>query len=687
MLLYSHGHLERVLERINREEGGLDAFSLSYRRRGVTVEEGGIWCREWAPAAVEAHLFGDFNGWNRLSHPMTKNEWGLWEVFLPDAAPAAGSMRGAPAISHGDRVKMTMRGASGEHFDRIPAWIRYALQDASTGLFEGVFWNPPVPHAWTHRTVVPRAEAGEEDALRIYESHVGICTAEGKVASYREYADGVLPRVHALGYNTVQLMAVMEHAYYGSFGYQVTSFFAPSSRFGTPDDLKYLVDKAHGLGIRVLLDIVHSHACKNTLDGLNCFDGSDAAYFHEGSRGRHALWDSRLFDYSQMEVLRFLLSNLRYWIDEFAFDGFRFDGVTSMLYHHHGIGYGFSGDYHEYFQGTVDGDALAYLQLANALIHALDDGAGGRRAIVSIGEDVSGMPLLCRPVAEGGVGFDYRLAMAIPDMWIKLLKEVKDEDWQVGFIVHTLTNRRYMERTIAYAESHDQALVGDKTLAFWLMDKEMYDHMSLLGGSPTPIIDRGMALHKLIRLITFALGGEAYLAFMGNEFGHPEWLDFPRRDNGWSYAHCRRQYNLVDDPNLRYGLLAAFDRVMMALDGREGLLLSPQAYVTLTHEVDKVIVFERAGLVWIFNFHPTKSFAEYRVGVHERGTYRIILNSDAPCFGGHGRVIEALSTYETGGPWCGRAHSLSVYIPSRCALVLKRASPTLPDPLLHAPSQ
>lgn len=444
-------------------------------------------------------------------------------------------------------------------------------------------------------------------SLRIYECHVGIATEELGVGTYRNFADNIIPRIVKQGYNAIQVMAVMEHAYYASFGYQVTSFYAASSRCGTPDELKYMVDVAHQHGLFVLLDVVHSHASKNVVDGLNQFDGTNSCFFHDGARGEHTLWDSRLFNYSSYEVLRFLLSNLRWWHDEYFFDGYRFDGVTSMLYHSRGIGEGFSGDYNEYFGMNVDTEALVYLALANHILHELDPN------IITIAEDVSGMPALCRPVDEGGAGFDYRLGMAIPDKWIELLKETRDEDWDMGNLVHTLSNRRWKEKTVAYAESHDQALVGDKTLAFWLMDKEMYTHMSTMS-PPSLVIDRGLALHKMIRLITHALGGEAYLNFIGNEFGHPEWLDFPRVGNNESYHYARRQWHLVDDPMLKYKYLNEFDKGMNHTEAAYGWLDSDPGYVSRKHEGDKIIAFERAGLLFVFNFHMNRSFTDYRIG-------------------------------------------------------------------------
>lgn len=503
-------------------------------------------------------------------------------------------------------------------------------------------------------------------SLRIYECHVGIATSELNVGSYDNFADNILPRIAKQGYNTIQIMAIMEHAYYASFGYQVTSFYGASSRCGDPERLKRLVDKAHELGLFVLLDVVHSHASKNVMDGLNQFDGTDGCYFHSGSRGTHSLWDSRLFNYMEFEVQRFLLSNLRWWLEEYQFDGFRFDGVTSMLYHSRGMGQGFSGHYDEYFGLNVDTEAVVYLMVANHIVHKLCPQA------VTIAEDVSGMPGTCRPVDEGGLGFDYRLAMAIPDKWIELLKGVSDDNWSMGNIVHTLTNRRYLEGNVAYAESHDQALVGDKTIAFWLMDKEMYTHMSTMS-EQSAIIDRGIALHKVIRLITHALGGEAYLNFIGNEFGHPEWLDFPRAGNNSSYHYARRQWNLVDNDILKYKYLNNFDAAMNHLEEKYGWLHKGPAYVSWKHEDDKVIVAERAGCVFVFNFHPTKSFPDYPVAVdNAEGEFRIVLSSDAPEFGGFNRIDTSKSVFTRGQGFAGRSNSLLVYIPSRTAIILAR---------------
>jgi 1,4-alpha-glucan branching enzyme len=564
-----------------------------------------------------------------------------------------------PAIAHNSKLKVSFVLPGGERIERIPAWITRVTQDlAVSPVYDAVLWNPPQSEKYTFKN--PRPPYPK--SVRIYEAHVGISSPELRVATYKEFTKNMLPRIQYLGYNVIQLMAIMEHAYYASFGYQVNSFFAASSRYGTPEDLKELIDTAHGMGITVLLDVVHSHASKNTLDGLNMFDGSDHLYFHEGTKGRHELWDSRLFNYGHHEVMRFLLSNLRFWMEEYQFDGFRFDGVTSMLYTHHGIGTGFSGGYHEYFGPAVDEEGVVYLMLANEMLHSIYP------KCITIAEDVSGMPALCLPLSLGGVGFDYRLAMAVPDMYIKMLKEKADDEWDIGNIAFTLTNRRHGEKTIAYAESHDQALVGDKSLMMWLADKEMYTHMSVLS-ELTPVIDRALSLHKMIRLVTHGLGGEGYLNFEGNEFGHPEWLDFPRAGNDNSFWYARRQLNLTEDSLLRYKFLNEFDRTMQWNEEKYGWLHSPQAYISLKNETDKVLVFERGGLLWIFNFHPTASYTDYRVGVEVPGVYRIIIDTDAPEYGGHGRNAKDTRFFTTDLPWNGRKNFTQVYIPTRTALV------------------
>ncbi|KAI9224521.1 1,4-alpha-glucan branching enzyme [Blastocladiella britannica] len=645
--------------------GSLAQFASAYDHFGFSIDHstGEIVYCEYAPGAAKAHLIGDFNGWDRSTHPLARDAFGTWTLRLP-----------AGAIAHGSMVKIQFTDARGSTFDRISPWARRVVQDQTKSVaYESVYWNP------TEKFVFKHPRPAKPAALKIYEAHVGIASEEPRIATYKEFTANVLPRIKDLGYNTIQLMAVQEHAYYASFGYQVTSFYAPSSRFGTPEDLMELIDEAHGYGLTVLLDLVHSHASKNSLDGLNMFDGTDHCYFHAGPKGWHSLWDSRLFDYGSYEAVRFLLSNVAYWLREFQFDGFRFDGVTSMLYTHHGIATGFSGDYGEYFgSGLIDDDAIVYMMLANHLVHNVELPEQG----ITIAEDVSGMPGLCRPIAEGGAGFDYRLGMAVPDTWIKLLKEFRDEDWDMGHIAHTLVNRRGNEATIGYAESHDQALVGDKTLAFWLMDKDMYFHMSEEHTKhPPATIERGMALHKMIRLVTMALSGEGYLTFMGNEFGHPEWLDFPRAGNNDSYHYARRQWSLATNPTLRYRYLDAFDTAMLKEVEAPFSLLGPQAgartYVTIKHEGDKVLAFERWDpehryhVIFAFNWHPTQSYTDYKVGTDVAGDYSVVLSTDEARFGGQGRIDRSVKSFaKQGEGWNNRQSSVMLYLPARTAVVL-----------------
>ena len=596
--------------------------------------------REWAPAAQAVSLLGDFNEWDRESHPLAASDSGVWSLDLP-----------ADALAHGQKVKLHIVGADGSRRDRIPACIRRAVQDPTTHDYCGQIWNTPQPYVWKHEF-----DPSSIKSPLIYESHVGMAGEEPRVHTYREFADSVLPRVAKAGYNTVQLMAVQEHPYYGSFGYHVSSFFAPCSRFGTPEDLKYLIDAAHGLGLAVLLDVVHSHAVKNLAEGLNDFDGSGHQYFHDGPLGDHPGWDSKCFDYGRPEVRQFLLSNVRYWLEEFRFDGFRFDGVTSMLYHSRGDKS--FGNYDDYFGSDADDMAILYLKLASKLIQDLKPGA------IAIAEDMSGMPGLCRPIEDGGLGFSYRLAMGIPDYWIKLLKHSRDEDWDIGELWGILANRRYGEATIAYAESHDQALVGDKTLAFWLMDKEMYWHMGK--DDVHPAIERGIALHKLIRLVTLVLGGEGWLNFMGNEFGHPEWLDFPREGNDWSYHYCRRQWSLVDNPDLKYGWLAEFDRQLMDFAKSSGLLATPPAQLLHLNQGQKIIVAERANLIFVFNFSVGNSRFDYPVQAPGHETRELVLDTDQAATGGHGRVDHAFD-YPV-----AQDGVMKIYSPSRSGVVFAK---------------
>ncbi len=621
----------------------LKSFANGHNYFGFHKTRSGWVYREWAPAADEIYLVGDFNLWNETDHPLMKLENGVFEIEL----------KGKNALKVGDKVQAIVL-SNGKKLRRIPTYATRVVQDPETYLWCAEIEDTFAKFPWIDEGFIP------EKTLFIYECHIGMSSEEGKVNTYRDFRINILPRIKNLGYNAIQIMAIMEHPYYASFGYQVSNFFAPSSRYGSSYELKELINSAHEMGIAVLLDVVHSHATKNTNEGLNEFDGTVYQFFHEGAKGDHSAWGTKLFNYSKNEVIHFLLSNLKYWMEVFHFDGFRFDGVTSMLYHDHGLGNAFT-NYGMYFSMNTDTDAITYLQLANELIHEINPDA------ITIAEDMSGMPGMCLPIKDGGIGFDYRLSMGVPDLWIKMIKEVADEDWDIGKLWYELTNRRPQEKSIGYSESHDQALVGDKTIMFRLCDAEMYNGMSKY--SQNMVIDRGVALHKMIRLLTASLADEGYLNFMGNEFGHPEWIDFPREGNGWSYHYSRRQWSLVDDESLRYGQLNSFDKAMIGLLKTDNLL-GEKAENRWQHEDDKILIYTKGSKVFIFNFHPSKSFENYFIPVKYEGKYKVCLSSDDADFGGYSRVDKnaVYETFRTPIDWVG----FKFYLPSRTAIVLER---------------
>jgi 1,4-alpha-glucan branching enzyme len=628
----------------------LTDFAAAHEYYGLHRRNGRWILREWAPSASAVHLIGDMNGWMPSPAFAARriNAKGDWELELQPHV-----------LSHGNHYKLLVSWAHGAG-ERIPACARRVVQDHATKIFSAQVWEPETPYLWRHPKPPRPATA------YIYECHVGMAQEEARVGTYDEFRSRILPRIHAAGYNTIQMMAVQEHPYYGSFGYHVSSFFAASSRFGTPEALKALIDEAHGLGIRVIMDLVHSHAVSNEVEGLSLFDGTPFQYFHDGPRGHHAAWGSRCFDYGKPEVLHFLLSNCRFWLDEYRMDGFRFDGITSMLYHHHGLGTAFS-RYDDYFNGAVDDDAFAYLTLANKLIHTVSPDA------LTVAEDVSGMPGLCAPVADGGAGFDLRLAMGLPDFWFRLVRKQKDEDWNMHDLWHHLTDHRPEEHTVSYVESHDQAIVGDKTMLFELLDAAMYDGMS--ADSKNLAIDRGVALHKLIRLATAASAAGGYLNFMGNEFGHPEWIDFPREGNGWSYHYARRQWSLRDNPDLRYQALGVFDAAMIALLRTHSHPDEAPAAQCL-HDGDKVLAFSRGDLFFVFNFNPATSFTDYGIEVPD-GVYALVMDSDEARFDGHRRItpLQRFIPESVVDDQCTRL-MIKLYLPTRTALVLRRQLPS-----------
>lgn len=627
----------------------LDDFANAHNYFGLHRNADGSWTfREWAPNATAITMVGDFSSWQRQArYCLTRlPEGGVWELNLP-----------AEALHHGDHYKLVVKWPGGEG-ERIPAYATRVVQDPDTALFSAQVWDPATHYSWKVGSFRP-----DTRPLLIYECHIGMAQQREGVGTYAEFRDLILPRIAADGYNAIQIMAIQEHPYYGSFGYHVSSFFAASSRFGTPDDLKSLIDRAHELGIAVIMDIVHSHAVKNEVEGLGRFDGSYDQYFYGDSRREHPAWDSLCFDYGKNQVLHFLLSNCKYWLEEYRFDGFRFDGVTSMLYYNHGLGQDF-GSYADYYNGNQDVNAITYLTLANLLIHRINPSA------ITIAEEMSGMPGLAIPFKDGGIGFDYRMAMGIPDYWIKTLKEKKDEDWHPTSIFWELTNRRSDEKTISYVESHDQALVGDKTVIFRLIDEKMYWHMMKDDDDMT--VARGIALHKMIRLVTASTINGGYLNFMGNEFGHPEWIDFPREGNGWSYKYARRQWDLVDRKELKYEYLNNFDNAMIELIGGVYNFQALPVVKLWEKDDDQILAYGRGDLIFVFNFNPARSFSDYGI-LTPPGEYEVVLSSDDARFGGYGNVDDSVHHLTQNDPLYSPhgVEWLRLYLPARSAQVLR----------------
>lgn len=632
------------MHEITQGSGNLSNLATGYLHYGLHQQKDGSWTfREWAPNATAMFIIGDMNDWKELPEYACKKNGNEWELILPP-----------DAIKHEQLYKLSIHWEGGQG-ERIPSYARRVIQDEKTKIFSAQVWAPAKPYRFKTRMFKPSV-----DPLMIYECHIGMATTEEKVGSYDEFRRNVLPRVAKLGYTAIQIMAIQEHPYYGSFGYHVSNFFAASSRFGTPDDLKHLIDDAHSRGIAVIMDIVHSHAVKNEVEGLGNFCGDPCQYFHSGGRREHPQWDSLCFDYARPEVMHFLLSNCKFWLDEYRFDGFRFDGVGSMLYLDHQGG---GGNLADYYGPNCDGDAICYLTLANKLIHEFNPNA------ITIGEEVSGMPGLAEPFEDGGMGFDYRLQMNIPDYWIKLLKEKKDEDWNTTDIMWQLCD--HGGKTISYVESHDQALVGDKTVIFRLVDSDMYWHFKI--GDENLTVHRGIALHKMIRLITLATMNGGYLNFMGNEFGHPEWIDFPREGNGWSHKYARRQWDLVDNEELNFKYLNRWDIAENHLI-QSVLRFNEAPLVPIwDNRGDHVVAFERRRLLFVFNFDGERSYTDYGFLV-KKGEYNLVLNSDDPEFGGFGNVsgdapylTQEDPMYDADGKgW------LKLYLPARTVLVFKR---------------
>lgn len=652
---------EQEKTRIEKNFGSLKAYSDIYTHFGphlIKGKDGNFWrWREYMPHATEIWLTtSKLNFKRNAQYRFTNKGNGEFELTLPQEA-----------LPHGEYVELRVQGPMPPQksdgsipelpvpMRRVPAFAQWVEQDPHVPeQWCARIWAPENPYQFKHH------RRGLLQFPRIYEAHVGMAQSSlqhfgESVGTYDYFRRFVLPRIREDGYTAVQLMGILEHPLYKSFGYQVSSYYAPSSRYGNPDQFKELVDAAHGLGLAVILDITHGHACANTEQGLACYDGSN--YFFSA---KYNQWGTPSFDYGNEMARRFLLSNCRYWMEEFRIDGFRFDAVGNMLYIDHGVNDSFSHVgrcfYGKDGQPREDVYGELYLCLANDLIHNMDEHA------ITIAEEFSGMPgLTCSP-AEGGLGFDYRFAMGIPDFWAKAIENPKD----MGSMWYEMTNHRPYDRTISYVECHDQCINGDDAMIWRLLGDSMYRYMG--ASSETWNISRGLAFYRLMRLLTLTAADAGYLNFMGNEFGHPEWLD--------AEEHAHRQWHLADQPDLKYASLAAWDKAQLnILVGQHLDDFLQQPMFRFIHEDMRLLAFERGHLLFVFNFHETEPRENLLFAVTP-GKYIEILSSDQKKFGGHGNLEitePPLEHFTTPLPHRPEG-DINLYIPPMVALVLLRTN-------------
>lgn len=609
-----------------------------------------IW-REYMPGADTVWLTTEKYHFQRHARQrFTKKADGIFELILPYDALAHGmyvELRVEPAaytVLNPDGIPTALK--------RVPAFSTWVEQ------------NKEIPTQWCARIFHPEKpycfrEKNPEipSFLRIYEAHVGMAQPDTKhigesAGTYLDFANNILPRIKKGGYTCVQLMGILEHPLYRSFGYQVSNYFAPCSRFGTPDDCKQMIDAAHALGLSVILDIPHAHACANTEQGLYQYDGTPYFFMDKINQ-----WGTPSFDFSNEMTRRFLLSNLRYWLEEYHVDGFRFDAVGNMLYKDFGVDDNFSHTgrcfYGKDGKPRTNNEGELYIALANHLIHEINPKG------ISIAEEFSGMPgLTCLP-KDGGLGFDARFAMGIPDYWEKFIKKPQD----LGSMWYEMNNHRPYDHTISYVECHDQCINGHDAMIWRLLGDDMYNAM--LMETETWKVSRGLAFYRLMRLITLATADKGYLNFMGNEFGHPEWLD--------AEEHAHRQWRLAEDTSLKYACLNAWDQAQMQLVSDNIESFKTPAMFRYIHEDKRLLAFERGALLFVFNFNETQAFSDLCFAVTP-GKYLEILSSDERRFAGHDnlRITEPPLEHFTQPCFDPNLGDITLYIPPMIVLVLKR---------------
>jgi len=603
--------------------------ALPQERRGVA----GVCFRVWAPNAERVSVVGDFNLWDGRVCPMASlGASGVWELFIPELAP--GALYKFELRHRGTGMVARKTDPYGRQFEYRPAT---AARVAA-----------PAAHAWSDAAWMERRRHSDwlHAPMSIYEVHAGSWMRHpgGAFYSYRDMAERMVPHVQGLGYTHIEFLPLMEHPLDESWGYQCTGFFAPSSRFGSPDDLRFLVDACHAAGIGVILDWVPGHFPADDF-ALAHFDGTPL-YEHADPRMRmHPDWGTHVFNFARNEVKSFLLSSAHYWLSEFHADALRVDAVASMLY------LDYSRKAGEWapnkYGGRENLDAMAFLRELNMMVHGEFPGA------LTIAEESTAWPMVSRPVYLGGLGFSMK--------------------WNMGWMNDTLA---YMEQDPIHRRYHHQRLTFGQLYAYsenfvlpLSHDEVVHGKRSLLMKMPGDAWQRFANLRLLLAYQALAPGKKLF--FMGGELASEhEWRS--GEELPWGLLALREHRgiaHLVGDLNRLYRDLPALHELDFDPAGFDWIDCN-DAEQSLISWVRR----DRNGgcVVAVFNFTPVPR-PGYRLGVPQAGAYRVLLESDADAYGGSGMHAGAHLVAEQRTPWMGQEASLTLTLPPLAAVILARS--------------
>ncbi len=604
----------------------------SYRTMGahVCLLEGvdGVRFAVWAPNATVVSVMGDFNGWDRTRHPMRKRDGGIWEIFLP-------------WLGVGSVYKYSIVSTSGEILEKSDPYGFYAEQTPKTA---SIVW-PLSGHHWHDQGWMDHRSSRNwiHEPMSVYEVHLGSwLKSEGDYwLTYRELADRLVGYVKKLGYTHIELMPIMEHPFSGSWGYQVSGYFAPTSRFGTPDDFRFFIDACHQAGIGVLLDWVPGHFPKDE-HALGHFDGT-ALYEHADPRkGEHKDWGTLIFNYGRNEVKTFLLSNALYWLKEFHIDGLRVDAVASMLY----LDYSREqGDWVPNQHGGRENlEAIDFLKRFNELVHQVP-------GAITVAEESTSWPGVSRPTYLNGLGFTMKWNMG----WMHDMFEYFSTD---------SLYRKYHQKNITFS------LLYAFTENFLLPishDEVVYGKGSLIGKMPG---DEWQKFANARAFLTYMYGHPGKkLLFMGSEFGQTSEWNHDKDLDWWllQYPLHHRMQTMVSELNALYRREPSLYEVD---DDHRGF-----EWIDFRDVEKSVIVFTRYArnredfLVFCCNFTPMERVA-YQVGLPKAGRYREVFNTDAEMFGGS-NLGNAGWVRAIDEAYHGRPASAQIMLPPLGVVVLK----------------